>query len=63
MLREGALDEREIEVDVQAAPVGVEIMAPPGMEEMTHQLQSLFQNFNQGRSRRRKLKVRGCARS
>jgi ATP-dependent HslUV protease ATP-binding subunit HslU len=58
MLREGALDEREIEVDVQAAPVGVEIMAPPGMEEMTHQLQSLFQNFNQGRSRRRKLKVK-----
>jgi ATP-dependent HslUV protease ATP-binding subunit HslU len=58
MLREGALDDREVEIDVQAAPMGVEIMAPPGMEEMTSQLQSLFQNFNQGRSRRRKLKVK-----
>jgi len=58
MLREGALDDREVEIDVQAAPMGVEIMAPPGMEEMTNQLQSLFQNFNQGRSRRRKLKVK-----
>ena len=58
MLREGALDEREIEIDVQAAPMGVEIMAPPGMEEMTNQLQSLFQNLHQGRSKRRKLKVK-----
>jgi ATP-dependent HslUV protease ATP-binding subunit HslU len=58
MLREGALDDREIEIDVQAAPLGVEIMAPPGMEEMTQQLQGLFANFNQGRSRRRKLKVK-----
>ncbi len=58
MLREGALDERELELEIQAATLGVEIMAPPGMEEMTSQLQSLFQNLGQGRKRRRKLKVR-----
>jgi ATP-dependent HslUV protease ATP-binding subunit HslU len=58
MLREGELDEREIELDVAAPTVGVEIMAPPGMEEMTNQLQSLFQNLHQGRSKRRKLKVK-----
>ncbi|HLF11919.1 MAG TPA: ATP-dependent protease ATPase subunit HslU [Gammaproteobacteria bacterium] len=58
MLREGALDDREVEIDVQATAVGVEIMAPPGMEEMTNQLQSMFQNLNQGRTRRRKLKVK-----
>src|SRR5687767_13607192 len=58
MLREGELDEREIELDVAAPMAGVEIMAPPGMEEMTNQLQSLFQNLHQGRSKRRKLKVR-----
>jgi ATP-dependent HslUV protease ATP-binding subunit HslU len=58
MLREGALDERDVEVDVQAPSLGVEIMAPPGMEEMTNQLQSIFQNLNQGRSRRRTLKVK-----
>jgi len=58
MLREHALDDREVEVEVQAAPGGVEIMAPPGMEDMTNQLQSLFQNMAQGRTRRRKLKVK-----
>jgi ATP-dependent HslUV protease ATP-binding subunit HslU len=58
MLREGELDEREIELDLTAAMPGVEIMAPPGMEEMTNQLQSLFQNLQQGRSKRRKLKVK-----
>jgi ATP-dependent HslUV protease ATP-binding subunit HslU len=58
MLREGNLDERDVEVDIAAPSVGVEIMAPPGMEEMTNQLQSLFQNLHQGRSRRRKLKIR-----
>ena len=57
MLREGALDERELELEIQAPTLGVEIMAPPGMEEMTSQLQSLFQNLGQGRKRRRKLKV------
>jgi ATP-dependent HslUV protease ATP-binding subunit HslU len=58
MLREGDLDDREIELDLTAAMPGVEIMAPPGMEEMTNQLQSLFQNLQQGRSKRRKLKVK-----
>lgn len=58
MLREGSLDDREIEVEVSVANVGVEIMAPPGMEEMTSQLQSLFQNVAGGRTRRRKLKVK-----
>jgi ATP-dependent HslUV protease ATP-binding subunit HslU len=58
MLREHALDDREVELEVQASPVGVEIMAPPGMEEMTNQLQGLFQNLAQGRTRRRKLKVK-----
>jgi ATP-dependent HslUV protease ATP-binding subunit HslU len=57
-LREGDLDEREIEVETQAMPAGVEIMAPPGMEEMTSQLQSMFQNLGQGRRTTRKLKVR-----
>jgi len=58
MLREGELTDREVELDVAAPTVGVEIMAPPGMEEMTNQLQSLFQNLHQGRSKRRKLKVK-----
>ncbi|HHJ13417.1 MAG TPA: ATP-dependent protease ATPase subunit HslU [Gammaproteobacteria bacterium] len=57
MLREGRLDEREIEIELQATPVGVEIMAPPGMEEMTSQLQSMFQNLGGGRTRSRKLRV------
>jgi ATP-dependent HslUV protease ATP-binding subunit HslU len=58
MLREKKLDDKEIEVDFQALPVGVEIMAPPGMEEMTSQLQGLFQNLSGNRHRTRKLKVR-----
>jgi len=57
MLREGKLDDREVEVDLQAVPVGVEIMAPPGMEEMTSQLQSMFQNLGGNRRKTRKLKV------
>jgi ATP-dependent HslUV protease ATP-binding subunit HslU len=57
-LRAGDLDDKEIEIDVSSAPLGVEIMAPPGMEEMTSQLQSLFQNIGSGRSRRRKLRIR-----
>jgi len=57
MLREGKLDDKEIEIEVQAIPVGVEIMAPPGMEEMTSQLQGMFQNLGGNRSRTRKLKV------
>jgi ATP-dependent HslUV protease ATP-binding subunit HslU len=58
MLREGELDDREIEIDVRAAPMGVEIMAPPGMEEMTQQLQGMFQNLGGGRTRQRKLKIK-----
>ena len=58
MLREGELDEREVEVEVNVATVGVEIMAPPGMEEMTSQLQSMFQNLSGDRTKVRKLKVR-----
>ena len=45
MLREGALSEREIEIDVRAIPAGVHIMAPPGMEEMQEQLQNMFANL------------------
>ncbi len=56
-LREGQLDEREIEIEVSATPVGVEIMAPPGMEDMTSQLQGLFQNMSSGRTSKRKVKV------
>ncbi|HQU14535.1 MAG: HslU--HslV peptidase ATPase subunit [Chromatiales bacterium 21-64-14] len=58
MLHAGELDEREIELELPVAPVGVEIMAPPGMEEMTSQLQGLFQNLSGGRTRARTLKVK-----
>ncbi len=58
MLREGQLDDREIEIELRAMPAGVEIMAPPGMEEMTSQLQGLFQNLGAQRRKQRKLKVR-----
>jgi len=57
MLREGKLDDKEIEIEVSASPVGVEIMAPPGMEEMTSQLQGMFQNFGSGKTKARKLRV------
>ncbi|MBU0499734.1 MAG: ATP-dependent protease ATPase subunit HslU [Gammaproteobacteria bacterium] len=57
-LRNGELDDKEIEIEVSSPQLGVEIMAPPGMEEMTGQLQSLFQNLGSGRTRRRKLRVR-----
>jgi ATP-dependent HslUV protease ATP-binding subunit HslU len=58
MLREGQLDEREIEIEVRALPVGVEIMAPAGMEDLTQQLQSMFSNLGGTRTRPRKVKVR-----
>jgi ATP-dependent HslUV protease ATP-binding subunit HslU len=58
MLREGALDDRDVEIELRAMPVGVEIMAPPGMEEMTQQLQGMFQNLGSTRSRTRKLKIK-----
>ncbi|MDX1454624.1 MAG: ATP-dependent protease ATPase subunit HslU [Gammaproteobacteria bacterium] len=56
-LRNGELDDREIEVDVSQS-LGVEIMAPPGMEEMTSQLQNMFQNLGQQRSHKRSVKVK-----
>ncbi len=58
MLREGKLDDKEIDVELQAQSVGVEIMAPPGMEEMTSQLQSMFQNLSGSRKASRKLRVK-----
>ncbi len=57
MLREGKLNDKEIEVDLQLPSVGVEIMAPPGMEDMTNQLQGLFQNLGNPKTRTRKLRV------
>tara|TARA_Y100000590_G_scaffold453244_1_gene597942 strand:- start:333 stop:1631 length:1299 start_codon:yes stop_codon:yes gene_type:complete len=56
-LREGNLDDREIEIEVQTPGIGVEIMSPPGMEEMTNQLQGLFQNMSNGRLNSRKLRI------
>lgn len=57
-LREGDLDDREIELDVAARQVGVEIMGPPGMEEMTSQIQNMFSSMGNQRSQRRKLKIK-----
>jgi len=57
-LREGELDEKEIEIEVSASSIGVEIMAPPGMEEMTNQLQNMFQNLSSDRKKTRKVKVK-----
>ncbi|MCG5536022.1 ATP-dependent protease ATPase subunit HslU [Ectothiorhodospira mobilis] len=57
-LREGQLDDKEIEIQVQAIPAGVEIMSPPGMEDMASQLQGLFQNLGGQRTRTRKLKIK-----
>jgi ATP-dependent HslUV protease ATP-binding subunit HslU len=56
-LRSGILDEKEIEVELNMPAIGVEIMAPPGMEEMTSQLQNMFQNVSGGKKRTRKLRV------
>ena len=57
-LREGELDDKEIELEVSAASVGVEIMAPPGMEEMTSQLQNMFSNMSPGKTKTKTLKVK-----
>lgn len=57
-LREGQLDEKEIEINLAAAPMGVEIMAPPGMEEMTNQLQSMFKNLAGQKQKPRKIKIK-----
>ncbi|MBL1271868.1 MAG: ATP-dependent protease ATPase subunit HslU [Oceanospirillales bacterium] len=56
-LREGELDDKEIEIDLRSSAAGVEIMAPPGMEEMTNQLQSMFSNMAADKSKPRKMKV------
>jgi ATP-dependent HslUV protease ATP-binding subunit HslU len=56
-LRQGELDDKEIEIDVAQKEIGVEIMAPPGMEEMTSQLQGMFQNLSGDKTKPRKLKV------
>lgn len=57
-LREGLLDEKEIEIELTAVPAGVEIMGPPGMEDMTSQLQSMLQNIGTTRTRTRRMKVK-----
>ncbi|MEI8207820.1 MAG: ATP-dependent protease ATPase subunit HslU [Methylococcales bacterium] len=57
-LREGDLDTKEIEIDVHVASMGVEIMAPPGMEEMTSQLQGMFQNLSSGKTKSRKMPIK-----
>jgi len=57
-LQKGELDEKEIEIEVSAPQLGVEIMAPPGMEEMTSQLQGLFQSLGGGRTRKRRVRVK-----
>ena len=56
-LREGQLDDKEIEIDVTVKPIGVEIMAPPGMEEMTSQLQGLFQNMSGDKKKTRRMTI------
>jgi ATP-dependent HslUV protease ATP-binding subunit HslU len=57
-LREGELDDKEIEIDVMATPAQMEILAPPGMEELTSQIQGMFQNLGGGRRKTRKLRIR-----
>lgn len=61
-LREGSLDEKEIEVELKTAPLGVEIMTPPGMEEMTDQLQGLFSNFSREQKKRKTLPIKEAMR-
>ncbi|NNC66871.1 MAG: ATP-dependent protease ATPase subunit HslU [Gammaproteobacteria bacterium] len=56
-LREGDLNDTEIEIDLAAMPVGVEIMTPPGMEEMADQLQGMFKNLNTGKKKTRKMRI------
>ncbi len=58
MLREGKLDDREIDIEIKAIPMGVEIMAPPGMEEMSQQLQGMFQNLSGNKTSLRKMRIK-----
>lgn len=57
-LREGDLDDKEIEIELSAGPLGVEIMAPPGMEDMTSQLQGIFQSIGSNRTSKRKVNIK-----
>ena len=59
-LREGELDKKEIEIKIADSPAGVEIMAPPGLEDMTNQLKSMFSNMNSGRKKSRKMSVKAA---
>lgn len=61
-LREGQLDDKEIEIEVRASQIGVEIMAPPGMEEMTGQLQNMFSSLGGNKTKRKRLKVKDAFR-
>jgi len=61
-LREGELDDKDIEIEVETAPIGVEIMAPPGMEEMTSQLQNMFSSMSPGKAKSKQLKVKDALR-
>jgi len=61
-LREGELDDKEIEMEVQATAIGVEIMAPPGMEEMTSQLQNMFSSMAPGKNKSKKMTVKDAMR-
>lgn len=56
-IRDNSIDDKEIDVEVSVGSIGVEIMAPPGMEEMTNQLQSMFQNLGSERKKHRKMKI------
>ena len=58
MLREGQLDDREVELELRASPAGMDIMVPPGMEEMQQQLSQMFKNMGNGRTQTRRVKVR-----
>jgi len=62
MLREGKLDDKEIEIDVAQASASMEILAPPGMEELTGQIQGMFANLGGGRRKRRTLRIREALR-
>jgi len=57
-LREGKLDDKEIEIEMAVSPLGVEIMTPPGMEDMASQLQGMFQNLGSNKTKKRKLKIK-----
>jgi len=57
-LREGTLDDKEIEIEMAASPLGVEIMTPPGMEDMASQLQGMFENIGSKKTKKRKLKIK-----